>query len=270
MPRMPRDRRNHRPGLTFIEIVVAVALLGVVSAAMFGVTSFAAGMQLRQQRMLACTEVANRLMLQYLDEPTKMPEAPKVAEYGPVQTPSHFRWEYREEPIELIEANADARDQSHSSTLPTDRFRQVTIRVWLSEDSGGSRFPDESTPTAVLSRMIDPLYPRNPDSFMNMLNDPAGFQQFMGSMMGFQGNTVSRGGLPGGQNQNGQRGGRNGQGRGQGGPGGINPGQAFNRGPGRGGFPGGNFGGRGGPGGTGNARPTDGAQPITRPGGRGN
>src|SRR5215831_14815037 len=99
---------THR-GMTFLEVVVATALLAVVSAAMFGMFGFATGMQLRGQRMLACAEVANRLMLQYLDEPTKMPLTPKTVVYGPPEAPATFRWEYREEPIQLIEANPDGR-----------------------------------------------------------------------------------------------------------------------------------------------------------------
>ena len=260
-----------RRGMTFIEIVVAVALLGVISAAMFGVTSFAAGMQLRQQRQLACAEVANRLMLQYLDEPTKMPMAPKTTDYGPPENPARFRWEYREEPIQLIEANADARDQTRGNTLPMDRFLQVTVKVWLSEESGGSRFADDSVPTVTLTRMLDPLYPRNPDSFMNMLQDPQAFQGFMGSMMGFSGTTTSRGGQPGGQNQNGRPGGPGG---GQFGPGGINPGQAFGRGGQNGGrqfnanFGGGNGRGPGGgrPGGNSGTQPNGITFPSGRPG----
>jgi prepilin-type N-terminal cleavage/methylation domain-containing protein len=223
---MPRPA--HHRGLTFIEVVVAVALLGVVAGAMFGATSFATGMQLREQRRLACAEVANRLMLQYLDEPSKMSELPKTTAYGPDENPSQFRWEYREEPIQLIKANADAWDQTRESTLPPDRFRQVTIRVWLSEASGGSRFPDDSTATFTLSRMLDPIYPRNPDSFMNMLNDPVAFRDFMGNMMtNNQGNTFRGNGSGNqGRNQNGQ--GRQ-PGRGQFGPGGVGPGQAFGR-----------------------------------------
>jgi type II secretory pathway pseudopilin PulG len=252
--------------MTFIEIVVAFALLGIVAAAMFGMMSFATGMQVRGQRMLACAEVANRLMLKYLDDSTTMPTEPKVQVYGPDNAPAKFRWEYHEDPIQLVEANADARDQTRASTLPTDRFLQVTFKVWLSEESGGARFPDESTPCITLTRMLDPLYPRNPDSFMSMLQNPQGFQNFMNQMMGFNGATT-RGnqlGQNGQGNQRGQRGNRA-----QFGNGGemVNPNRAFGRG--QRGI--GNFG--GGFRGSGNARPTGlgGVVPIgnSRPGGRG-
>jgi type II secretory pathway pseudopilin PulG len=247
---------HRRAGMTFLEVVAAFALLGVVTAAIFGVFGFVSGTQLRQQRMLGCAEVANRLMLQYLDEPTGMPDTHKPVEYGPQGAPARFRWDYSEDPVQITEVLADQRDQSRQSPFSPDRFRQVTIRVWLSEESGGSRFPEGDTPSATLSRMVDPMAPRNPDSFMNMLQNPEAFRQFMQTMMGFQGNTV-RGGTPGGNAQ-----GQNRPDRTQFGAGGLDPRGAFRQGP-RGGnrFDLGRFGAGGG----GNARPQ--GPGSVRPGG---
>jgi len=250
---------RQRAGMTFLEVIVAFALLGVVTAAIFGVFGFVSGTQLRQQRMLACAEVANRLMLQYLDEPTGMPDTHKPVEYGPQGAPARFRWDYAEDQVQIIEVMADQRDQSRQSPFSPDRFRQVTIRVWLGEESGGSRFPEGDTPSATLTRMVDPMAPRNPDSFMNMLQNPDAFRQFMQTMMGFQGNTT-RGGLPGGNGQ-----GQNRPDRSQFGPGGLDPRGAFRQGP-RAGlrFDPSRFG----AGGSGNARPPGAARPITNGGPR--
>lgn len=179
--------------MTFLEIVAATALLGVVAAAVFGVFSFVVGSQSRDQTRLGAAEVANRLMLAYLDDPTHMPDSHKTVAYGPLQ----YRWTYVEQPLTLTEVNQDQRDTTRQSTLNPDRFVQVTIQSWLSENSGGSRVPDGSTPAARLTRMVDPVAPRNPDSFMNMIQDPANFQKMMESMMGFQGGVTVNGGLPG-------------------------------------------------------------------------
>jgi type II secretory pathway pseudopilin PulG len=221
---------RHHAGMTFMEVVVGVALLSVVTAALFGLFSFITGMQLRQQQTLACAEVANRLILQYLDEPTKMPDEHKPIEYGPAGKPARFRYEYKEEPIQLIEVLPEQRDQSRTSPLSTERFRQVTVRVWLGEESGGTRYPEPNTPLITLTRLVDPMYPRNPDSFMNMLNDPEAFKKFMETMMGFQGTTSIRGGTTTSNPQSGQR-----QGRPQLGPGGVNARGAFQQGGQRGG-----------------------------------
>lgn len=196
----PAQRRPIvRRGMTFLEIVVASAMLGVVAAAMFGVFSFVTASQWREQRRLAATEVANRLILQYLDNPTDMPDAGKTLDYGPPEAMSRYRWEYKEENVALVEAAPEQRDANRVSPLDPNRFLQVTVRVWLSEHSGGSRSPEPGTPSATLTRMLDPVMPRNPDSYMNMLNDPAAFAQIMQSFMGFNnrgggGTTVTVGG----------------------------------------------------------------------------
>ncbi len=178
-------RPNSRRGMTFLEVVVATAMFGVVAAAIVGVFSFTVGTQLREQRNLACAEVANRLVLAYLDDKTKMPDPHKTVEYGPTDTPMKFRWEYREDPVSIVEANRDARDKTREpSPLRADRFRQVSIHVWLSDESGGNVVPTEGTPQFTLTRMFDPLYPRNPDSFMATMMSPAGRTQFFDVMQG--------------------------------------------------------------------------------------
>lgn len=248
-------RRSPRRGMTFLEIVVATAMMGVVSAAIFGVFGFLTNEQWREQRKLDATEVANRLVLQYLDNPTGMPDSRKTLEY-PLGSGNKYRWEYSEDQVRLDEVAPEQRDQQRQSPLSPDRFMQVTVRVWLSEDSGGARTPDVSTPAATLTRMLDPVYPRNPDSYMGQLNNPTDFRRIMEAMTGFNagGAMVTTGGGLQGRGprgpQNGPQGGTRPQ-RGEQGT--VRPGDAFGRGrqqaSQRGGPQGGRFGGQGGPGG---------------------
>ena len=45
----------------------------------------------------------------------------------------------------------------------------VTIRVWLSEESGGSLTPEATVPHSTINRIIYPILAgRNPDSFNNL------------------------------------------------------------------------------------------------------
>lgn len=179
-----------RRGLTFLECVAAVALLGIVTASIFGVFSFLAGNQARQQQLLGANELASRLVLMYLDDPLGMPRPDSTLDYGPYK----YRWEYREQPIGVVEAVPDARDPGRSPSLPLDRFTEVTVRVWLSEQSGGSR-DGAGAPQATIGRMFDPVFFfRNPDSAEHLLKDPARFQQFMERMMGFRGGEGGRSG----------------------------------------------------------------------------
>jgi hypothetical protein len=176
--------------------------------------------------------VAHRLVLAYLDDPTDMPDARLPLEYGPTEAPARFRWEYAEEPLRLIEVAGDRRDPTRQSPLSPDRFRQVKVTVWLSEESGGTRYLEAGTPSAVLTRMMDPITIRNPDSAMNMISSERGRERWMQELMGFTGNVPAA-----------QGGGRSGAG--QAGPAAgprarrdaqrssMNAGDAFRRGQGR-------------------------------------
>lgn len=177
--RTPRER-----GTTFLEVVLATALLALVAAALTATVQYALAAQSRQRRELAAMEVAHRLVLNYLDSPTEMPDPARPVEYGTGDDRLLFRWEYREDPVRVVEQAENVRDRSRM-TLGLDRYRAVTVRVWLSEQSGGSRFPDAMTPQATLVRLLDPIYPRNPDSFNNILAAPGGLERLVGSFMGF-------------------------------------------------------------------------------------
>ena len=173
-----------RAGLTFIEVVAAVALLGVVAAALLGVLAFLGGSQSRQSQQLASAELANRLILMYLDDPTAMPAGREPIAYGP----SQYRFRYQEEPVQLVEARPEGRTATRTqSPLTNARFVQLTVRVWLSERSGGSREPDDGAPGATLTRIMDPIANRNPDSLANIMSNPVRMQQWMERMGGFMG-----------------------------------------------------------------------------------
>src|SRR3954449_2886793 len=105
-----RHHPTMRRGMTFLEIVVATAMMGVVSAAIFGVFGFITGEQWREQRRLDATEVANRLILQYLDNPTGLPDPHKTLDYGgSADAPNKYRWQYSEDQIQLVEVAPDQR-----------------------------------------------------------------------------------------------------------------------------------------------------------------
>lgn len=171
-----------RRGVTFLECVAAMALLGLAAASAFSVLEFVAGTQARQQQKLAATELANRLILMYLDDGLGMPEPGSLLEYGPHQ----YRWEYAEQPVVLAEARPEGRDANRPPTLPIDRFSQVTVRVWLSEKSGGTRDGSGGAPSATLARIFDPHYFRNPDSMKKLLEDPARMRRYIERIMGFR------------------------------------------------------------------------------------
>jgi len=173
-----------RRGMSFLEIIFATALFGIVAASILGVFSFTINAMSREQRQLACAEVAHRLIMAYMDDKTAMPDTSKTIEYGPAESPLKFRWEYREDMIALVEPKEDRRLKIRESPVRSDRFRQVTVRAWLSEESGGTVKPEESTPQVTLTRMYDPLFMRNPDSFLNSIFSTSGQRVFIEDLQG--------------------------------------------------------------------------------------
>ncbi|MCC6659305.1 MAG: hypothetical protein IT437_00295 [Phycisphaerales bacterium] len=171
-----------RRAMTFIEVVAAVGLLGVVAAALLGLLGFLTGSQSREAQQLAAAELGNRLILMYMDDPASMPPGRDPIAYGPAQ----YRFEYKESPLELTEARPQGRTATRTqSPMSNTRFVELSVHVWLSERSGGAREPDAGAPGATLTRIMDPVAMRNPDSMENLIKDPARWQEWMNRMGGF-------------------------------------------------------------------------------------
>jgi hypothetical protein len=159
-------KTRSRRGLTFIETVCAVALLGIVAATMFGAFNSIIGAQKRQQHRLNAMEVANRLILQYLDDKDTMPGAGLPVEYAR----ERYRWDLREVPVRLEAARPEVAEERSSSTpVSVDRMQAIAVRVWLSEESGGSLEYTEVVPAVTLTRLMDPIALRNPDTNKTLL-----------------------------------------------------------------------------------------------------
>jgi type II secretory pathway pseudopilin PulG len=180
---MPMSRFSRR-GMTFLEVVAATAMLGLIGAAIFSTFSFVLGTQARERQRLAAMEVANRLVIAYLSDPTKMPDPKKLLDYGPPDRSMKFRWQYIEEPIQVVEAVPDGRDTTRQSGLSPDRFMCVRVKVWLSEQSGGAEVADGWVPQAELWRMLDPTGLRNPDQVNQLMSNSDAMRSFVNSMMG--------------------------------------------------------------------------------------
>lgn len=162
-----RTSRSAR-GVTFLEMVVAVSLLAIVAAASFSALEFVMGMQRREQQRLGAAELGSALIVQYLDDPTTMPAQSEPLEYGAWM----YRYTLSDEPVTMRSAKPiDLQTGPGGAARPTtlDRIRQVTVRVWLSSESGGADGPGEGAAGFALTRLIDPIAVRNPDSFENQI-----------------------------------------------------------------------------------------------------
>ena len=176
----PRAGRAAR-AMTLLEVVLAIATVALLSSTVLGAVTYMHQVELRQTHQLATAELANRMMLQYLDDKTSMPSSITPLEYGA----HRYRWSLSESPVgfEAIVATDTAAQTSgrpSRSTIPPERrYKLVTVRVWLSEESDGSMQYEEGVPQTQIYRLIDLLAFRNPDSAENLLRQPGGMQQLL-------------------------------------------------------------------------------------------
>jgi len=170
-----------RRGATLIEAVLATVLLGMVAATLASAVSFMSGSQRRMQQRLGAAELANRLMLQYIDDQDAMPNKQLPIEYDM----DLFRWTMNVDPVEFTMAQPppETEDNTIGSGINFDRIRLVSISVWLGEDSGGSRGFSTEYPNAQITRLIDPLAFSNPDSLQTMIDSPGGMERLFERLM---------------------------------------------------------------------------------------
>lgn len=210
--RRDRVRGGMRGGMSFLEVVVALAILSMIAAtAMSAISSITGQARAARQRM-AAMELANRLVLQYMDDPTRMPRAELPIEYAQ----ERYRWSIREGSVSMVPVIAPE-ERATLGPRRLDRFKTVTITVWLGEESGGTWQPEVGTPGAVLTRLMDPYALRNPDAIERLLADPQRRQWFLEAFTGGAPAAPPSGGsgsTPGGSNPGGSN------------PGGSRPGGA--------------------------------------------
>lgn len=152
-----------RRGLTFLEVVLASVLLGMLAATAVSAMSYVIGTQERAQRKLQALEVASRLMMIYMDDPTELRGLDgQMVPYAGLK----FRWNMEKTEVTPIPARLP--DGANANTFQSlARMDNVRIRAWLSEDSGGAREPEPGMQVGTIVRLVDPAPLRNPDSLQN-------------------------------------------------------------------------------------------------------
>lgn len=183
-----RRRSRTRRGLSLLECMLAVGMLGLSASMIAGALSYAYRAQNRELGTLGAAELASTLILQYLDERESMPSAGLPIAYGPEGNEVFYRWDLSDKPARL-ENNPRAEAQAETNATGAsmaDRFRQITIRVWRSEESEGSFTYTGGSGTAVITRLYHPLafeY-RSPDTLQKMVESEEGVRRLMEQIMG--------------------------------------------------------------------------------------
>jgi len=176
-----RHRLTCRRGLTFLEAILAVVLLAMVAITLSSAVSFMSKSQRRMDQKLGAAELANRLILQYIDERDSLPDRSLPIEYDR----DRYRWTLEEAPVkfQFDDQNEASADNNVGSGVSLNRIKLITVRVWLGSDSGGSRSFTPDVPNIVLTRLIDPLAFNNPDSLETLLPKPGGLEQLFNSFL---------------------------------------------------------------------------------------
>jgi hypothetical protein len=122
-------RAAHRRGVTFLEAVLGVVLLGLITASLAGSVSFMHRSQVRHERHLGAAELANRLILQLIDDRETLPSPSLPIEYHDAL----FRWSLDEQPVRFVTRTQGVSTASGSvgGGVSLDRIKLVTVRVWL-------------------------------------------------------------------------------------------------------------------------------------------
>lgn len=154
--------RLHAPGITLLEVVLAVVMLGLVAGSLTGAISAIESMSAHNKRMLAAYELANRLVLTWLDNPKLLPPSSLPLDYGPYT----FMWDYDLMGVQM-RINDAQRSTSGAAPQALDRFEVISITIFEAEGDGPQPRPGEEI--ALLSRMYDPAAPRNPESMKNIV-----------------------------------------------------------------------------------------------------
>lgn len=183
-----RRRRARERGITILEVVFAVSLLAMTTATLLSANSYVLKSQGREAQRLGAAELANRLLLQYIDDKNSLPSDALPIEY--------HRWRYRwrmEERRVSIAYNPAADVDEEPTGIGPERVRLMVVRVWLSEESGGSALFNQDVPSVVITRFYDPLgfeY-HSPDSNENTLSTDEGLREIMNEIIELQGRSGS-------------------------------------------------------------------------------
>ncbi len=175
-----RVRRGGRraPGLSLLEVVLSVVMLTGVATSIMSAVAYIERADARDKRRLAAHEIANRLVLQWLDDSKQMPEPLLPIAYGDRY---QFFFELSVTPV-VMELN-EQQLRSENTLQGLDRYRIVSVRVFDS-DTTDPRRPVPGEELALLWRVYDPSAARNPDQITRFGENPDNVLELINLILG--------------------------------------------------------------------------------------
>ncbi|KAA0217250.1 MAG: hypothetical protein DYG94_01570 [Leptolyngbya sp. PLA3] len=168
-----------------LETVLAAVLMAMIATTLVAGLGFVHADHRRQQRQLGAAEIANRLMLQYLDEKSGMPSDALAVTYGS-RGQYRYYWRVREDKVSMREVRpGSTATANRTGGVTPDRIKLITVRVWNEQTPNVNPALSGVAEDFRLARLTDPIAPRNPDSLSKILRTPEGMAEWLRQ---FQGN----------------------------------------------------------------------------------
>jgi len=175
-------RRWSRRGISLIEVIMASVLLTVIASAVVGGITTVVTADSRNQQRLESLELANRLLLQYVDDQDAMPsEATHITQGQGV-----YRWTIRTSPVVLTMPQASVIDKpvagAGANTIDKVRFLAVSVYAGVPDGMGGYAYGER---VCTLTRMHHPLsiIYRNPNKLASIAGDPEALIRIFGGII---------------------------------------------------------------------------------------
>lgn len=154
-----------------------MVLLAMIGASIASVSTFVVGVEERTEKVLGAHEIANRLILQYLDDRTQMPSSSLPLDYGRFR----YRWDIEETSVEVATPGERAGDARRRAAPVRDRVRHLRVRVYESHGPMAQR----GEQLVELTRLYDTLaLARNPDALDRLTTDPARLRDLINELLG--------------------------------------------------------------------------------------
>ena len=159
-----------------------MVLLGLVTASLASAVAFMQRSESRLERRLGAAELANRLILQLIDDEQSLPSRSLPLEYAG----DLYRWSLDRQRVKFntrVAPGAPAAAGTVGGGVSLDRVQMVTVRVWLAPESGGATAFNPEIPNAVITRLVDPTAFANPDSLQTLIEEPGGLERLMNMLL---------------------------------------------------------------------------------------
>lgn len=181
---MTKARGNPiRRGVTLLETVLATVLVAMVATTLVSGLGYVHASHARQEAQLGAAEVANRVMLQRLDDEKSLPSPSLAVAYGK----NRYYWRVDKQKVDLKVQQRGAGSTNRSGGLRLDRLELITVKVWHETSPNVNPAITGEQPSFQLARIIDPIAMRNPDSIMKAIGSEDGVANLLNRFSNLQG-----------------------------------------------------------------------------------